>query len=403
MPGSPLPQLIALLVLPAVASIASRRAGVATIASVVAAGGSAIALVLLPAGSWFDGTMAISAFGRGACWVSLVGATLAWFAIPSAPGAADRRRGAVWTLHLLAVATVLATQSPLLLLLVILVTAAIIGRLMPAGGAWRRSLAVGGLLVSVGLMAMRVSPPPMSDLAIAGTVVLGFLMVAGGFPFGAAILVWLHRAGPRVASAVATSIAPALLAALVDNMPRLNHLQLATPTKVAITVAGFGAVTLLGAALATFAVHGWHDLAATGVLADIGLAMVAVGAGGNDGAALALMVLAIRRRWARRAATGAFLGASGMPPTLGFPARLLVLAAAFRLSPGLAAIVLAGVVLGLVASARVVLAQLGSVDDETRGGPVRRVAALAIAVALLLSLVGGVAPGLVLSRVWGIG
>jgi NADH:ubiquinone oxidoreductase subunit 2 (subunit N) len=92
-----------------------------------------------------------------------------------------------------------------------------------------------------------------------------------------------------------------------------------------------------------------------------------------------------------------------MPPTLGFAARLLVLAAAFRLSLPLGLAVLAGVMLQLVASARVVLARLGDAARPAAAHHPRISERIAIALVVVALVAGGIAPGVVLSRVWGIG
>ncbi|MDP9325688.1 MAG: hypothetical protein M3O87_04030, partial [Candidatus Dormibacteraeota bacterium] len=325
---------------------------------------------------------------------------------------------AAWIIHLLALGTVLATRSPLVLLLVLLLIAAAVPRLDPAASAdgWRRSLSVGGLLVFAGLLIAGAGPTPVTDLTLAGGLVLGFLLVTGAFPFGVGLWRWLTQAGPRRAAAVAACLVPALMAALVDNLDVLNRLQLVQPTRVPVAIALFGAATLLLSALHSFAVRGWHPLGADGVLFDVGLALVGVGAGGLDGAALVLTVMALtrplmflverlemRRAGGRLGAAGALLGAAGMPPTLGFAARLLVLAAAFRLGQPLGLAVLGGVLLQLVASARVALARLGDVTSPTAAHNPAISERMAIALVVLGLVAGGIAPGVVLSRLWGLG
>jgi multicomponent Na+:H+ antiporter subunit A len=166
----------------------------------------------------------------------------------------------------------------------------------------------------------------------------------------------------------------------------------------------------------SFGTRAWHDLAAAGVLADLGLALVAAGALGLDGAALVLTLMVLtrplmfmlegldmRRAWPRVGAVVALLGVAGMPPAIGFAARLLVLAAVFRLNAALAGWVLVGLVLELAASARAVMARLGSAEnlpDQRTPTPAQRVA---IPIVAGVGLVAGVLPGVVLSRLWGLG
>ncbi|HEV3233409.1 MAG TPA: hypothetical protein VG329_02535 [Candidatus Dormibacteraeota bacterium] len=416
MPATPIPQLTALLLLPALAAAAARRPAWGRAVSALALIGSAVALILLPANSAISGIAGISGFGKGAAWLALLGVALVVFALPARPDAGGTR--AAWIIHLLALGTVLATRSPMVLLLVLLMIAAAVPRLDPAASAdgWRRSLAVGGLLVFAGLLIAGAGPTPVTDLTLAGGLVLGFLLVTGAFPFGLGLWRWLTEAGPRRATAVAAGLVPALMTTLVDNLDVLNRLQLVQPTRVPVAIALFGAVTLLLSALHSFAVRGWHSLGADGVLFDLGLALVAAGAGGLDGAALALTVMSLtrplmflverlqmRRAWGWIGAAGALLGAAGMPPTLGFAARLLVLAAAFRLSLPLGLAVLAGVMLQLVASARVVLARLGDAARPAAAHHPRISERIAIALVVVALVAGGIAPGVVLSRVWGIG
>jgi formate hydrogenlyase subunit 3/multisubunit Na+/H+ antiporter MnhD subunit len=92
-----------------------------------------------------------------------------------------------------------------------------------------------------------------------------------------------------------------------------------------------------------------------------------------------------------------------MPPFIGFAARLLVLAAAFRLNAALAGLVLVGLVLQLAASARAVLAQLNNADSGAEHQAPTPAQQVAIPVVVGVSLVAGFLPGVVLSRVWGLG
>ena len=295
MPGSPLPQLTALLLLAAAGAAGSRWAGWSRAVSAVALVGSAVALLALPADATVGGVAGASAFGRGAAWLSLAGVAIAALALSDAADPGDTR--AVWVIHLLALGTILASRSPLLLLLMLLLVATILPRLDPRASAdgWRRSLAVGGLLVFAGLLAAGVTPAPVTDLTLAGALILGFLLVTGAAPFGIGLWGWLNQGGAGRASAATACLVPALLVALVDNSGAISRLQLVQPSRAAVAIAGFGAATLLLAAAHAFAVRGWHALAADGVLFDIGLALVAVGAAGLDAAALILTVMALTR------------------------------------------------------------------------------------------------------------
>jgi hypothetical protein len=415
-PGTPFGQLTALLLLPALAALAARYPRWSRPVSLVALAASAVALALLPADAAVAGIPGASAFGRGAAWLSLAGVAIVVFALPDSADRGGSRLA--WLVHLMALSLLVVSRSPLLVLLVLLLLAASAPRLDPVTSAdgWRRSLAVGGLLVYIGLLAGSGGPSPLSDLSLAGGLVLGFLLMTGAAPFGIGLWRWLAQAGPRRAAAVAACLVPALFATLVDNLGSITRLQLQQPGRATLTLAVFGAVTLVAVALHSFTVRGWHALAADGVLFDIGLALVGVGAGGLDGAALVLTVLALtrplmflveslqlRRAWGRIGAAGALLGSAGMPPTLGFAARLLVLAAAFRLSDPLALVVLGGILLQLLGSARVVLGRLG---DEVPTGAVHlpsKSERVAIALVVAALVVAGVFPGVVLSRVWGLG
>jgi multicomponent Na+:H+ antiporter subunit D len=185
-----------------------------------------------------------------------------------------------------------------------------------------------------------------------------------------------------------------------------------------IAVAAFGALTLLVGALPQLRAEGWRSLAADGAIADLGLALVGVGSfeiTGLQGASLALLVMALARpflylldeiemsrNWAWLGAGAAIFAAAGLPPTVGFAARLLVLAAAFRLHPLLAAVVVVGVVIEVFASARL-LFLLGIPRSSTRR-PVAPMAVLSVSAAVaVLCVVAGLAPKALLTYVWSLG
>jgi formate hydrogenlyase subunit 3/multisubunit Na+/H+ antiporter MnhD subunit len=143
------------------------------------------------------------------------------------------------------------------------------------------------------------------------------------------------------------------------------------------------------------------------------MGLAAFDSGGLRGAALTLTCMALTRPVmllgaastattpARAARWLAVVGAAGLPPTIGFGARLLVLGAAVGLQPGLMAAALAGMMLELVAVARLAMGPMGT-DEAGSLRPRRRKAYAALALGLL-SVTAGVAPGLFLSGLWSLG
>jgi formate hydrogenlyase subunit 3/multisubunit Na+/H+ antiporter MnhD subunit len=109
--------------------------------------------------------------------------------------------------------------------------------------------------------------------------------------------------------------------------------------------------------------------------------------------------MAMSGAWAWIGAGAALFTAAGLPPSVGFAARLLVLGSAFHLHPLLALAVVAGVVIEVFASARLLL-RLGI--PLVGPGPRTGVAPVAIAVAIL-ALIAGLVPGGVLAYVWNLG
>jgi NADH:ubiquinone oxidoreductase subunit 2 (subunit N) len=103
--------------------------------------------------------------------------------------------------------------------------------------------------------------------------------------------------------------------------------------------------------------------------------------------------------WAWMGAGAALFTAAGLPPTVGFAARLLVLESAFHLHPLLAVAVVAGVVIEVFASARLLL-RLGIplAGPEPRSGA----APVALVVAIL-TFGAGLAPGGALTYIWNLG
>jgi NADH:ubiquinone oxidoreductase subunit 2 (subunit N) len=133
---------------------------------------------------------------------------------------------------------------------------------------------------------------------------------------------------------------------------------------------------------------------------------------GLQGASLALLVMALSRpflllledmgmsgAWAWIGGGAALFAAAGLPPTVGFAARLLVLSAAFHLHPVLAAAVVAGIVIEVFASARLLLRLGIPLAPPARPGSVATVAV----VVALLALGAGLAPGALLTYAWSLG
>jgi hypothetical protein len=357
-------------------------------------------------------TLAVSGFGKGALWLSFCGVALAVLAVNPRPGADG---ASAWSAQLLATLLV-AARSPLVLLAVLLLLAVVLPHLnsdRALGLAWSRRLFGGVALVGAALILTRASHVPVSGHAVAVLLVLGLMALLGAMPFGVGLREWLMHARARLAILAATSLLPAMTTALVNLMGALSQLHMAAPAGLAI--AAFGALTLLVGALAQLGAAGWRGLAADGVIADLGLVMVGVGAldiSGLQGASLALLVMALARpflylleemamsgAWAWVGAGAALFTAAGLPPTVGFAARLLVLGSAFHLHPLLAVAVVGGVVVEVFASARLLL-RIGI--PLTGPGPRTGVAPLASAVALV-ALVAGLAPGGVLTFVWNLG
>ena len=374
--------------------------------------GTALALVLLPTGVALGDVVALGPFGRGALWVSLAGISLA-LAIPGAPD--DPPPAALWIVYLAATTLVLFSHHPLLLCVTILLVALVVPALGPVGPAlaWRRTLAVGAVLLFLGFTVERLASTQVSNLSIAGALVAGFLLVVGAAPFGAAFLLWLRGAGRRLAAVVGTCLGSALVVVVSDWTGSLNSLQLFRANRPGTTIAVFGALTLVGASLYALTARGWRQLATDGIVADLALAVVAVSADGQGGAALALVSMLLVRPsmllldraelpWplGRVATLAALLGGAGMPPTVGFAARLLVLGATFGLSQPLTGLLLLGLVMEAAATGRVVLRQVSL--GRRRPAPRRALATLlAAALVPVLAVTAGLFPGLLLHHVWG--
>lgn len=411
--------LAALLLLPIVAAVACRRrprsaARVTVLTLVVSAAG----LVLLPVDREVGGGglgLAISGFGKGTLWLSLLGVSLTVLAFNRRPGA----DGAVaWGAHVFAV-LVVSLRSPLVLLGAVLLLALLLPRLAdedrPRFG-WSRSLGAGTVLVTAGVATAMAPSPPLTNHANTALLILGLMLMVGAAPFSAGLRQWLVESRTRLAMLAITCIVPALVAALVNTLGVISSLHVGASAGIA--VAAFGALTLVVGALAQLRAPGWRGLAADGAVADLGLALVGVGSfdiTGLQGAALALLVMALARPflylvdevdmsggWAWLGGGAVLFAAAGLPPTVGFAARLLVLAAAFRLHPLIAAVVVVGVVVEVFASARLLL-RLG-IPRSHPGRPVAPMAVMTVSgTVAVLCLAAGLAPKALLTYVWSLG
>jgi hypothetical protein len=408
--------LVALLLLPVLAALACRlRPGSAAPVTAVGLAASAACLAALPVDREVGGeglSLAVSGFGKGALWLSLLGVGLAVLALNSRP---DADGSIAWSAHLFAVVAVVA-RSPLVLMAAILLLALLLPRLesgeRPRLG-WSHNLSAGAALATAGVgMAIAVRPP-LTEHANTVVLILGFMLLLGAAPFTAGLRHWLIESRTRLALLAVTSVIPALVAALVNTLGIFS--QLHQDATAGLVVAAFGALTLGAGSVAQLGATGWRGLAADGAIADLGLALVGVGSldiTGLQGASLALLVMALARpflllldemgmsgTWAWLGAGAALFAAAGLPPTVGFGARLLVLAAAFHLHPVLAAAVVAGVVVEVFASARLLL-RLGI----PLARPTRPLGVAAVAMVVALLAVGaGLAPGALLTYVWSLG
>jgi hypothetical protein len=411
--------LAALLLLPVAAALLCRlRPASTALGTVVTLGLSAICLLVLPVDREVGGgglALAVSGFGKGTLWLSLLGVSLVVLAFNERPGADGT---VAWSAHVFAVVAV-AARSPLLLLGAVLVLALLLPRLeagdRPRFG-WSRTLCTGAALLTAGVGITMAPNPPLTDHASTALLILGLMLMVGAAPFSGGLRQWLVESRARLAVLAVTSILPALVAALVNNLGVISALH--EGASAGIAVAAFGALTLLVGAIAQLAAPGWRGLAADGAIADLGLALVGVGSfdiTGLQGASLALLVLALARPflylldeiemsggWAWLGAGAALFAAAGLPPTVGFAARLLVLASAFRLHPMIAAAVVVGMVIEVFASARLLL-RLGIPLSR----PSRPAASLAVtmvsAAVTLLCLAAGLAPKALLTYVWSLG
>jgi hypothetical protein len=408
--------LAALLALPAVAAAIYRfRPDTAARVSVIALIGLAAGLAVLPVDRQIGGgglVLAVSGFGKGALWLSMLGVAIAVLAVNQRPGA----DGAIAWSAQLAATLLVAARSPVLMLAVVMVIAVVLPRLEPGvelGLGWSRCLIAGAALVTAALMSSIAAPPRFSDHTTAVLLVLGFAIMLGAMPFGVGLRQWLIHAPARLAILATGCLVPALATTMVNALADFSQVHLAT--SAGTLIAAFGALTLILGSMAQLGASGWRDLAADGVMADLGLVMVGIGAldiNGLQGASLALLVMVLARPflylleemamsgpWAWMGAGAALFAACGLPPTVGFAARLLLLGSAFHIHPVLAAAVVAGIAVEIFASARLLL-RIGVplAGPEPRTG----LAPLAIVVAGLV-VAGGLVPAGVLTYIWNLG
>jgi hypothetical protein len=411
--------LAALLVLPVVAALACRlRPGSAAIVTGLTLVASATCLLLLPVDREVGGgglALAGSGFGKGTLWLSLLGVALAVLAFNRRPGADG---SVAWSAHLFALLAVTA-RSPLVLLGAVLLLALLLPRIAGEGLpmlGWSRSLTAGAALVTAGVGLTLAPNPPLTDHANTALLILGLMLMVGAAPFSGGLRQWLLHSRARLALLAVTCVVPALVAALVNTLGVISGLH--EGPSAGIALGAFGALTLVVGALAQLRASGWRDLAADGAIADLGLALVGIGSfeiTGLQGAALALLVMAVARpflyllddiemsgNWAWLGAGAAIFAAAGLPPTVGFAARLLVLAAAFRLHPLVATVVVTGVVIEVFATARLLL-RLG-IPRARPGRPMAPTAAMVASAAIaLVCIATGLAPKAMLTYVWGLG
>src|SRR5258708_1550100 len=364
--------LLALLLVPMIsAAVCRARPDAATSVTVVSLIVLAAWLGVLPVDREFGGlgvVFAVSGFGKGALWLSLLGVAVAVLAVNPRPGA----DGAIAWGAELAATLLVAARTPVVMLAVILVIALVLPRLetgVDLGLAWSRCLMAGAALATAALMSSAAAQPPLTDHSAAVLLVLGYAIMLGAMPFGVGLRQWLARAPARLAILVTSSIVPALATTLVNELSAFSQLHLAS--SAGLVIATLGALTLLVGSVAQLGAPGWRELASDGVIADLGLVLVGIGAldiNGLQGASLALLVMVLARPflylleemamsgpWAWMGAGAALFTACGLPPTVGFAARLLLLGSAFHIHPLLAAAVVAGIAVGIFPSPRPLL------------------------------------------------
>jgi hypothetical protein len=377
---------------------------------------AALVLLLLPGDASLGGAdagVSLRGLSRevvlGTVWV-LAAVTLA--------AAALRERSSLAPWIVAAGAAMIAVlRLPVGLAGLLLLASIVLPRLAQARGAagWSRTLllsAIGAAAVVAAGVAGRIQ----GDDAIAAALALGFLALAAAAPFGLHAVGWMEDAPPELGVVVGAAFLPAAIAALAAAAPALSQVHAGQRTGLVLGI--FGGVTAVAGALYALGATSWRSLAVRTTPCEVGLALVALGAftvRGLQGAALTLALLAITRpvllyadalsprRGAGLVITAlALLGAAGLPPTLGFPARVLVLSAAARLGPPVAALAVTGVLLEVAAIAVVLRRRLALPGGElpgTQPAPLRVLAAMTA----LAVLGGGIFPAMVLRYAFQLG
>ena len=387
--------------------------GASPVVVVVALAAAAVLLVALPAGASVGGAgegAAISGLSRAALWLVLVGSGLTVLAARAAGRAVPL---SAWLIPLLGVALA-AVRMPVAVVALLLVAAMVLPRLaaLPASLGWSRTLVLAGLAAGAAVSA-GVAGRQHGDEMIAGMLVLAVLLATGMVPFGWHMLRWLETAPAELAALVVTALLPGVVAGMAATQPLLTTLHEAQ--RAGWLLGGFGAATAVAGAVYAMGARDWRSLAIRTVPGELGLALVGLAAfdiRGLQAAALTLAVLACTRpalmfvdaigprRDAGMVVTAvALVAAAGLPPSLGFPARLLVLSAAVRIHPALAGVVVAGMVLELVAIVVLLRRRLVQPPPKTPTGGDRSAGLLAAVTSLLL-VGGGLFPGFLVRYVF---
>ncbi|MGI8610648.1 MAG: hypothetical protein ACR2MY_15730 [Candidatus Dormibacteria bacterium] len=377
---------------------------------------TAVLLTLLPSGASLgtgDAGISTGGLSRTALWLAL------WATAAALLGSAATRRSmppAAWAIPALAVMLALV-RMPVVLAGLLLLAALIVPRLEEgaASPGWSRTL-VFAALAGFCAVAADIAGRQHGDELLAALLVLGFLAAVGALPFGWHMVRWLQDAGPAAGALVAAVLLPAMVAALVAAEPALVLVH--GTQRAGFLLALFGGATAVAGAIHAMGATDWRTLAVRTAPCEVGLALVGVGAfdtRGLQAAALTLALLALTRpvlffvdgfgprRGAGLAATAlALVAAAGLPPTIGFPARQLVLSAAVRVHPLVATLAAAAMVLELVALALVLKRRLAQPAADVPLGDPRAARLLTAATALAL-LFGGVFPGLLLRFVFRLG
>ena len=368
-----------------------------------------VVVLLLPPDAWLgprDAGLSLGGLSRASILAT------AWvLAVTILAGASLREplRPSAWIVGVVAVGIALL-RFPLALSATLLAAAIVLPRLAGPDGAagWSRTLVLAAL-GGAAAVAAGVAGRSQGDDAIAAALLLGFLALAGAVPFGWHLVRWMEEAPPHLAALVGSAFLPGALAALGAAEPALSAVH--AGHRAGLVLGMFGGVTAILGALYAMGATEWRTLAVRTIPCEVGLAMVSLGAfdiRGLQGAALTLALLAITRPALlyadalspRRGAglvvtTVALLGAAGLPPTLGFPARVLVLSSATRIGTAVAALAVVGVLMEVAAIAIVLRRRLAQPAARTITAEPLPLRVLAGGTALAL-LGGGVFPAAVL-------